>query len=189
MELFTRGLMGPVRNAQKAWEVRAREISELPNLSKDERALFSSFDFAGTQLTAEFLGGMSTQWAAHRLIEAAHQSGEEVSESFALTVLQQGAAVGLGKFFHGKLEAWKKHRDALAKTRLGKLPEMKSLFAAREAFRGEGEARGVDEHAAGHAAVFRRVGAGCGGRLGGGGARRRGQGQDGAGIAGRGQSR
>jgi hypothetical protein len=61
----------------------------------------------------ELVGGMATQWAAHRIVKLFHTDKREVSEQFAHTVMQQGAAVALGKYFHGRIEAWRAKRDAL----------------------------------------------------------------------------
>lgn len=137
MEVFTRGLMTPLRKAQDAALKEGRALAALPHLSEPELKAVSSFDFAGTQMMAEMVGGMTTQWAARRLVETFHKTGEEVTEPFALTVLQQGAAIGLGKYFHGQLAAWMKHRAALLKTSRGQSPEGKALIAARDAFYAE----------------------------------------------------
>lgn len=134
MDGFMRTLSRPLRKAHDTLRAEARELSALPNLTPDERRVLSSFSFAGTQMSVELVGGMTTQWAAHQLVETARMKGEEISEPFALTVLQQGAAIGLGKFFHGQLSAWEAHRAALAKTRIGRSPGAKALFAARDAF-------------------------------------------------------
>ncbi len=134
MEVFTRGLMHPLRTAQERALAYSRELSALPNLSAAERRALSRFDFAGTQMSAELLGNMTTQWAARHIVATVHGTGEEVSEPFALTVFQQGAAMGLGKFFHGQVAAWHAHKAALAKTRIGASPAAQQLFAAREAF-------------------------------------------------------
>jgi hypothetical protein len=134
MEVFMRGLVHPLRRAQENALAYGRELSALPHLSAAERRALSSFDFAGTQMSVEMLGGMTSQWAARQIVASARATGEDVSEPFALTVLQQGAAIALGRFFHGQLAAWHAHKAALARTRIGKSAAANELFAAREAF-------------------------------------------------------
>ncbi len=141
MDMFTRGLLRPMKNAENAARAEAKEISALPHLTNAERQAASSAGFMGLQPVAELVGGMASQWAARHIVDIARSkvgSGaardQGVSDSFALTALQQGAAIGLGKFFHGRLESWKSHRKQLEQTRFGALPEAKALFAAREEF-------------------------------------------------------
>lgn len=141
MDMFTRGLLHPMQNAEKAARDEVRAIAALPNLTDAERAAASTASFMGVRPVAELVGGMASQWAAHHIVDlakakmgsgGAHDEG--VSDSFALTALQQGAAVSLGRFFHGRLDAWKAHRAQLEQTRFGALPEAKALFAARDKF-------------------------------------------------------
>lgn len=145
MELFTRGLMKPLKNAEALAAREAQQLSHLPGLSNAEReAVISSASFAGAHLLAEGVGGMATQWAAQRIVQIVHANKEEVSEPFAVTVLQQGAALGMGRFFAARLAAWQKHRAQLASTRFGEIPEMRALIADREAFYARAEALAKD---------------------------------------------
>ncbi|MDB4962489.1 MAG: hypothetical protein JWP01_2488 [Myxococcales bacterium] len=134
MEMFTRGLMKPLRDAEQTARLQAHQLAQLPHLAPAERRVLMAVDVAGRNVIVEMVGNMATQWTAHRLVQVFHKDPQQVSEAFALTVLQQGAAIGLGKFFHGRLEGWKKYRAALAKTRVGGLPEAAALFAARDEF-------------------------------------------------------
>jgi hypothetical protein len=79
------------------------------------------------------MAGMATQWAARRIVAAA-QPKTQMSDSFVDMALQQGAAIGVGKFFHGKLASWKQHRAALEKTPRGLSPEGQALLLARDQF-------------------------------------------------------
>ncbi|MDQ3370470.1 MAG: DUF4157 domain-containing protein, partial [Myxococcota bacterium] len=133
-ELFTRGMMAPLRRMQTAAQREARELARLPHLSAAERRAVRGVDFAGTTLMVEMVGGMASQWAAQRLVHTFQQSGRQVSDPFAYSVLQQGAAIAVGKFFRGRFAAWQKHRDALARTRLADLPAARELVAGREQF-------------------------------------------------------
>ncbi|MBV8762183.1 MAG: DUF4157 domain-containing protein, partial [Deltaproteobacteria bacterium] len=141
MDIFTRGLLGPMKRAEQAARIEVQEIAALPHLTDAERRAASTASFMGAQPIAELVGGMASQWAARHIVDMAKSKagsggahGEGASDSFALTALQQGAAIGLGKFFHGRLEAWKSHRKQLEQTRFGSLPEARALFAAREEF-------------------------------------------------------
>jgi hypothetical protein len=133
MEVFSRGLLAPLNAAQTTAVQEARAFAKLPNLSTAERSAVSNVNFVGTELAANLIAGIATQWAAHHIVSRAHAS-VEVTEPFAETVLEQGAAIALGKFFHGKVAAWHAHRAALEKTPLGALPEARLLFDARERF-------------------------------------------------------
>jgi hypothetical protein len=141
MDVFTRGLLRPMKAAENAARFEAEQIAALPNLTAAERRAVSSVNFIGRQAVTELVGGMAAQWAAQKIVETAkgqlgaNGPGEQgVSDSFALTAVQQGAAIGLGKFFHGRLAAWETHRAQLERTPLGALPEARALFAAREEF-------------------------------------------------------
>jgi hypothetical protein len=146
MDFFTRALLSPLKNAETAARIEAQQIANLEHLTEAERRAASSVNILGTQAVAELVGGMASQWAARKLVDSAKATlgsgrhGEQaVSDSFALTAVQQGAAVGLGRFFHGRLPAWEAHRAQLEQTELGALPEARALFTARDAFFKEAE--------------------------------------------------
>ena len=134
MELFTRGLNKPLHAIENAARTEGRVLAQLPHLEASQRAAFLAVDYSGAHLLVDYVGGMATQWAGQRLVQFARGSSEAISDPFALSVLQQGAAIGLGKFFHGRVHAWQQHRTALERTQLAELPEMKALFAERDAF-------------------------------------------------------
>lgn len=134
MEVFTRGLGGGLRRLETAARREGQALAELPHLAASDRAALTTVDFSGAQLLVDSIGGMAAQWAAHRLVSLVHSSGEAASESFAMTVLQQGAAIGLGKFFHGRYAKWKSQGALLARMQIGQLPEMRALLAEGETF-------------------------------------------------------
>ena len=135
MEVFTRSLMKPIAAAERTALREAEQIANLPGLSQLERAtVLRSADFAGVHLITEGLGSVVTGWAAHRIVTIARETGTEATESFASTVVQQAAAIGLGKFFARRAAVWKKHWDQLQATRFGKLPAARALSSARDAF-------------------------------------------------------
>ena len=129
MGLFSKGLGKQLQTFQEAAHVDARALAQLPHLTDVERAALLP-SFTGTQLLVDVVGGVATQWAAHQLVATARRNGEQLSGSFAETVLQQGAAVGLGRFFHGAKSTWLQHRAELQKLGF----ESSELFAARDAF-------------------------------------------------------
>lgn len=142
MEVFTRGLMSRVQKLQATAVREAQAMAALPNLSAAERQMFTNMRFAGLDLTAEVIGGLATQWAAHQIVEHARklagakgEPGQSAGGSdFANTVYQQGASIGLGKYFHGKLHAWNQHKAELSRSRLADLPETKAFLDARDQF-------------------------------------------------------
>ncbi|MBA3818590.1 MAG: DUF4157 domain-containing protein, partial [Deltaproteobacteria bacterium] len=144
-ELFTRGMMKPLQRAEHAARAQAVELARLPHLAPAERKALLSLNLGARTVVVEMVGNMATQWAAHRLVETGRvmmggNDPKQVTEPFALTVLQQGAALGLGKYFHGRVAAWKQYRSALEQTRRGQLPEATALFNAREQFYAEAKA-------------------------------------------------
>ena len=159
MELFTRGLTKPLKNAEQLAAREVQLLAHLPGLTAIEREVLATApSFAGAHLLVESVGGMTTQWAAHRILQIAGARKEEVAEPFAMTVLQQGAALGVGRFFAGRLAAWQQHRNKLGPTRFGRLPEMRALHADREAFYARAKALASDlspDPAAGHALAAR----------------------------------
>lgn len=142
MELFTRAMSTHIARVERAAAIEGRELAELPHLLEVERAALRAVDFAGAHLMADTVGGFAAQWAAHKVILWGREiqdrepgsASEPDAEPFALTALQQGAAIGIGRFFHGRIAAWTRHRSALARLRIGQLPEMRALFAERDAF-------------------------------------------------------
>ena len=134
MEVLSRGMLRPFERAQKAALAEAQRIAALPHLSQFERAAVGSVSLGATEMTAQVVATTASQWTAHRLIETFHNDPKAQSNPFTETVIQQGLAIGIGKFFHGKLEAWKAHRTKLETTRFGQLPEAQALFKKREAF-------------------------------------------------------
>lgn len=135
MDAFSRLLMFPLKEAERLAMAEVRQISQLQHVTATEtKAMASASSYAGTMMLAEGLTGMATMWAANRLVSLVSSTQQEVTEPFALTVLQQGAAIGLGRFFAGRMSAWQERRKQLALTRVGSTPEMHALFAARDAF-------------------------------------------------------
>lgn len=135
MDAFSRLLMFPLKEAERLAMAEVKQISQLEHVTALEtKAMTSAASYAGTTMLAEGLTGMATQWAANRLVGLVTNTHQEVSEPFALTVLQQGAAIGLGRFFAGRVSAWQERRKQLAATRVGSTPEMHALFANRDAF-------------------------------------------------------
>jgi hypothetical protein len=66
-----------------------------------------------------------------------------IDEDIAGLLMQQGAAIALGKFFHGKLPSWHAERAAIENNRtIGQLPEARALINSRNQFFGEAEALG-----------------------------------------------
>ncbi len=134
MDVFSRGLLGPLRAAQTIANNEARALARLPGLADGESAaLLASADFAGTPAMLDMVTGAATQWAAHRLVTTFRGSAD-ASSSFAEMALMQGAAIAIGKFFHGRVSAWHEHRAALESSKRGQLPAAKALFTARDAF-------------------------------------------------------
>lgn len=138
MDLFTRGLLKPLHTAEASAKKLAGEYARLPHLSDRERQALVTLHTDSRMVMSDMVAGMATQWAARRLLAlipgSAQNEEQAISESFALTVLQQGAAIGLGKFFGGKRHAWKKTRDLFEKSRLGNIPELHSYLAGRDEF-------------------------------------------------------
>jgi hypothetical protein len=134
MDVFAKSLSAPLRHMQSVARDEGKLLAALPYLPRSEVAALSAFDFAGANLATEFIGGMAAQWTAHRLVETFKSTGEEVTEPFAITVLQQGAAIGLGKFFHGQLAAWQTHRQTLEHLQIGTSEPAQRLFAERAKF-------------------------------------------------------
>lgn len=141
MDAFSRVLMFPFKRAQQMAMAEVKQLSQLPHVTAAEtKAMASAASLGGTQLLAEGLSGMATMYAANKLVALLRQSpNEEITEPFALTVLQQGAAIGVGRFFAGRLKAWTDHRAHLAATRVANLPEMRALFSERAAFYADAE--------------------------------------------------
>lgn len=149
VEIFTRNLLGPLKRAEQVAQRQAAAFASLPHLAPAERAALMNLNLGARAMVGEMVGGMATQWAAHRLLEmysettqakakedaeARARMGEEVSDPFAQTVLEQGAAIALGKFFHGRIDAWHATRKQLAATHLGQSPEAAAYFGARDEF-------------------------------------------------------
>ncbi|HEX4455400.1 MAG TPA: hypothetical protein VH143_31290 [Kofleriaceae bacterium] len=133
MDTFTRGLTTKLRSAQAAALGEARALAALPNVGPAEARALATMSFTGTEVMVDLVAGMATQWAAHQIVTIA--SGRvEVDAAFEETVLQQGAAIALGRLLHTKYTAWKQHEAELVRSPLGSLPETKALIAAREQF-------------------------------------------------------
>lgn len=134
MELLTRGMMKGLRSVQKVAIEEAQAIAKLPHLSAFERQLVATVDVKGMEFLADTVGGMATQWAAQRLVHLFQQTAQPASEPFAMTVLQQGAAIGLGKFLHRTIGAWHARRAVLEQPKFAAHPEARALIEAREQF-------------------------------------------------------
>lgn len=94
-----------------------------------------------TSLTLELMMGMASQWAARSLLQTVRGPSASVSDDFASNVLQQGAAIMLGKRLFGLKAAWRARRLELeAQPWFTKLPEARTLVERRTAFFGEANA-------------------------------------------------
>ncbi len=137
MELASRGLAhllrGPldelraIERQATADGARLRELSaaaraapggELALAEELERGALRSAKQAragwfAAQLSLEVVMGMAAQWAANGVLRAA-RGHAEVSDDFALAVLQQGAAVMLGKRLGSLAAAWHARRAELS---------------------------------------------------------------------------
>jgi hypothetical protein len=91
-----------------------------------------------TQLTLEMAMGMASQWAARSLLQTVRGPDAAVSDDFASNVLQQGAAIMLGKKLFGLKAAWQARRIELeGQPWFAQLPEARTLIEGRTAFFGE----------------------------------------------------
>lgn len=111
------------------------ELAEKRDVLRQARA-----DRAGwfvADLTVEMVTGMASQWAARSLLHSMRGPGAEVSDDFASNVLQQGAAIMLGKRLFGLKDAWQARRAELeAQPWFTQLPEARTLIDGRTAFFG-----------------------------------------------------
>lgn len=111
------------------------ELAEERDVLRQARA-----DRAGwfvADLTVEMVTGMASQWAARSLLHSMRGSSAEVSDDFASNVLQQGAAIMLGKRLFGLKDAWQARRAELeAQPWFTQLPEARTLIDGRTAFFG-----------------------------------------------------
>ncbi|MEZ4360424.1 MAG: hypothetical protein R3B48_09600 [Kofleriaceae bacterium] len=167
MELGTRGLAlalkGPMsqlraleqqalRDGQRLRELASMEraaarrgVALEESLTQERHALAQArADRAGwfvADLSLEMVMGMATQWAARALMQQArgHGAGAPgVSDDLASEVLQQGAAIMLGKRLAGLKSAWQARRAELeVQAWFAKLPEARALLEQRTAFFGE----------------------------------------------------
>jgi hypothetical protein len=88
-------------------------------------------------LTTEMVIGMASQWAARSLLQTMRESSANVDDDFASTVLQQGAAIMLGKRLFGLKASWNARRAELeAQPWFSRLPEARTLVEGRTAFFG-----------------------------------------------------
>lgn len=86
-------------------------------------------------LTVEMVTGMASQWAARSLLHSMRGPGAEVSDDFASNVLQQGAAIMLGKRLFGLKDAWQARRAELeAQPWFTQLPSARTLVEQRSSF-------------------------------------------------------
>jgi hypothetical protein len=167
MELCTRGLgrmlKGPMTQLRALEQQALREGGRLRQLAAIERegmrrgatmgdALVQErnalrqarADRAGwfvVGLTVEMVLGMASQWAARSLLQTVRGPGATVSDDFASNVLQQGAAIMLGKRLFGLKGAWQARRAELeAQPWFTQLPAARTLVERRSAFFGEANA-------------------------------------------------
>lgn len=86
-------------------------------------------------LTVEVVMGMASQWAARSLLHTMRSPNASVSDDFAGAVLQQGAAVMLGKRLFGLKAAWQARRAELeAQPWFTQLPAAQALVTRRATF-------------------------------------------------------
>lgn len=87
------------------------------------------------QLSIEVVMGMAAQWAAQRLVRTVRVEGESVEDDLALAVLQQGAAVMLGKRLAGLHGAWQQRKAELErKPGFSEQPTARELLQRRARF-------------------------------------------------------
>jgi hypothetical protein len=161
MELATRGLgqllkgpMSQLRSMEQQVLRDGQRLRQLAKLEKDAGRRGATFadelveernalretraDRAGwfvADLTVEMVTGMASQWAARSLLHSMRGPGAEVSDDFASNVLQQGAAIMLGKRLFGLKDAWQARRAELeAQPWFTRLPEARTLVEGRTAF-------------------------------------------------------
>ncbi|HPH64487.1 MAG TPA: zeta toxin family protein [Kofleriaceae bacterium] len=164
MEVATRGLMHMLKKPMErlgelqanAW-ANVQRLKELKQIKKSgrvlteveevERSLLAGSRLEHTvwyvnQLSNELVMGMATQWAAQQLVhkfKKAPKPGEAGAagqgDDFAMTLLQQGAAIALGKHLHGLKTAWAQRRASLAaQPSFSQLPEAHALVERRAKF-------------------------------------------------------
>jgi hypothetical protein len=142
--------MLPIKKLQGAAIAEAEKIAALPFISATERQAITSVKaFVGTELLADVVGGVAAQWAASRIVALVRKHADKdgtaaqsaVDDALAEALLEQGAAVGLGKALHAKMTEWEHHRAALQRDpRIGNLPETLALIRAREEFFAQAQA-------------------------------------------------
>lgn len=163
MELATRGLghvlKGPMTQLRAMEQQVLRDGQRLRQLTQLERAATrrgaafadelveernalrqARMDRAGwfvADLTSEMVIGMASQWAARSLLQTMREQSANVDDDFASTVLQQGAAIMLGKRLFGLKASWHARRAELeAQPWFTQLPEARTLVEGRTAFFG-----------------------------------------------------
>jgi hypothetical protein len=125
------------RSGVEMSEALVQERNALREVRADRAAWFV------VDLTAEMVMGMASQWAARSLLQVVRGPSASVSDDFATNVLQQGAAIMLGKRLFGLRAAWQARRGELeAQTRFAQLPHARSLIERRAAFFAEADALG-----------------------------------------------
>ncbi len=161
MELATRGLgrvlKGPMTELRAIEQKVLRDGQRLRQLNQLERAATrrgatfadelveernvlreTRMDRAAwfvVDLTTEMVIGMASQWAARSLLQTLREPRAEVSDDFASNVLQQGAAIMLGKRLFGLKASWNARRAELeAQPWFTQLPEARALIDRRKAF-------------------------------------------------------
>ncbi len=161
MELATRGLnqmlKGPMTQLRAMEQQVLRDGQRLRQLATMERAATrrgATFaddlveernalrqarpDRAGwfvADLSVEVVMGMASQWAARSLLNSMRGPAAEISDDFASNVLQQGAAIMLGKRLFGLKAAWRARRAELeAQPWFAQLPKARTLVEHRTAF-------------------------------------------------------
>jgi hypothetical protein len=121
------------RAATRRGATFADELVEERNVLREAR-----MDRAGwfvADLTLEVVIGMASQWAARSLLQTMREPSANVSDDFASNVLQQGAAIMLGKRLFGLKASWDARRAELeAQPWFTQLPEARALMVRRTAF-------------------------------------------------------
>lgn len=167
MELATRGMgkmfQGPMlrlrtlerqamRDGQRLGELvamekrAAREGAAIDEGLVRERQVLqqASMDRAGwfvAGLSVDVVLGMASQWAARSLLQTVRGPGAAINDDFATNVLQQGAAIMLGKRLFALKGAWEARRAELENyPRWAQLPLARSLIERRQAFFEEAKA-------------------------------------------------
>jgi len=154
MEIFTRNLLAPLHKAERMAQKMAGEYARLPHLTSIERQALLELHTSSRTMMGTMVGTMAAQWAARQLrrrfqtliendseTEKREAKEAKISDDYALMVLQQGAAIGLGKYFAGKSGEWNTARNRL-QLRIADHPQLEPYLLARDAFYQDAKALG-----------------------------------------------